>query len=131
MLHKENEWYESLENEYTNNNNENCGTLLKFMPKYIGILNVRKSSIETEVNLNDNIHLFSKKLLEKYYIDVDPNELSIDYHNKHTNLNVKLKDQILSEVFDYSDSNKSVDLDKETSSTDIIANGDQNMEFMQ
>lgn len=126
LLNKENEWYESLENEYTNNNNENCGTLLKFMPKYIGILNVRKSSIETEVNLNDNIHLFSKKLLEKYYIDVDPNELSIDYHNKHTNLNVKLKDQILSEVFDYSDSSKSVDLDKETSSTDIIANGDQN-----
>ncbi|KAL6934909.1 uncharacterized protein HGUI_03687 [Hanseniaspora guilliermondii] len=99
LLNKENEWYEFLEKEYCNNN-EYCGTLLKYMPRYIGILNVRKSSIETEVNMNDNIHLFSKKLLEKYYIDVDPNELSIDY--KHTNLNTKLKDQILSEVFDSS-----------------------------
>lgn len=53
--------------------------------------------------MNDNIHLFSKKLLEKYYIDVDPNELSLDY--KHTNLNTKLKDQILSEVFDSSNKN--------------------------
>lgn len=99
LLNKENEWYEFLETEYCNNN-EYCGTLLKYMPRYIGILNVRKSSIETEVTMNDNIHLFSKKLLEKYYIDVDPNELSLDY--KHTNLNTKLKDQILSEVFDSS-----------------------------
>lgn len=99
LLNKENEWYEFLEKEYCNNN-EYCGTLLKYMPRYIGILNVRKSSIETEVTMNDNIHLFSKKLLEKYYIDVDPNELSLDY--KHTNLNTKLKDQILSEVFESS-----------------------------
>lgn len=118
LANKENEWYEFLEKEFSENNNQNCGTLLKYMPKYIGILNVRKSSIETEVNLDDNIHLFSKKLLEKYYIDVDPNELSIDYHAKHTNLNVQLKDQILSEVFDYPDS-------KERGSTKPVLDIDQ------
>lgn len=128
LVNKENEWYEFLENEYSNNNNENCGNLLKYMPKYIGILNVRKSSIETEVNLNDNIHLFSKKLLEKYYIDVDPDELSLDYHSKHTNLNVKLKDQILSEVFDYSDTSKLFDSEKERSNLKPITNIDQNVD---
>ncbi|XBW35424.1 hypothetical protein QEN19_000990 [Hanseniaspora menglaensis] len=97
LVNRENEWYEQLEYQYTSNNNEFCGILLKFMPRYIGILNVRKHLMETEVTMNDNIHLFSQKLLEKYNICVDVDGLTEECHK--TNINTTLKDQILTEVF--------------------------------
>lgn len=97
LVNKENEWYEHLEYQYTDLNNRYCGILLKFMPKYIGILNVRKHMMETEVTMNDNIHLFSQKMLEKYNISVDVDGIAEDCH--HTSLNTKLKDQVLTEVF--------------------------------
>ena len=97
LVNEENQWYEHLENQFTEKHNRYCGILLKFMPKYIGILNVRRHLMETEVTMNDNIHLFSQKLLEKYNISVDVDDLTEECHQ--TSLNTKLKDQVLTEVF--------------------------------
>ncbi|KAK9478192.1 hypothetical protein V1514DRAFT_347751 [Lipomyces japonicus] len=75
MAKRENLWYEAVE--------ERHNELLKFMPKYIGVLNVRRTSDDSkckeligvrseafqklpEVVLDDNMHIIPDSLLKKY-----------------------------------------------------------------
>lgn len=96
LINRENKWYESIEIYHPE--------LLAFMPKYIGVLNVRynpnANANETkmekkidefpEVNLIDNPHMIPSSIS-------NINNEKIDVGS--TKVNIKLKDLILSEVF--------------------------------
>lgn len=92
LINRENKWYESIEIYHAE--------LLRFMPKYIGVLNVRYTPNSTtplrelrdefpEVNLIDNPHMIPSS------ITTDSNKLTTG----STKVNIKLRDLILSEVF--------------------------------
>lgn len=48
LMNRENLWYEAVERKHLD--------LLKFMPKYIGVLNVRYSSLVSEVTMSPDLH---------------------------------------------------------------------------
>ncbi|KAK9457295.1 hypothetical protein V1511DRAFT_456167 [Dipodascopsis uninucleata] len=89
MAKRENSWYETVEVKHSE--------LLKFMPRYIGVLNVRRAmidpndlaghdssgkSVETplpEVVLDDNMHIIPDSLLRQYSSSAPSHDLSSSY----------------------------------------------------
>ncbi|KAL6454401.1 KCS1 Inositol hexakisphosphate kinase 1 [Candida maltosa Xu316] len=104
LVNRENIFYETIE--------LNHPQLLKFMPKYIGVLNVRYSSAP-EVLLDDNMHIIPDKLWKQYSSSFSSPKFGLDVspvpsltnspvqrpNVGSTSVNTDLQVQVLQEVF--------------------------------
>lgn len=106
LVNRENLWYETVEVRHPE--------LLGFVPKYIGVLNVRYSSIiadddlPPEVVLDDNRHIIPELLWKKYlssapsptgsYFGAEPGSPRTNSGGS-TSVNTDLQVQVLQEVF--------------------------------
>ncbi|KAK9472313.1 uncharacterized protein V1510DRAFT_417905 [Dipodascopsis tothii] len=111
MAKRENKWYEAVESRHAE--------LLDFMPKYIGVLNVRHTETLDasdasgdkhrlpEVVLDDNMHILPDSMLRQYSSsapqDSAPADSAVARHRipswGATTVNRKLQEQVLREVF--------------------------------
>lgn len=119
MAKRENLWYEAVESKHPE--------LLRFMPKYIGVLNVRHTQANDEedqsadhprmpeVVLDDNMHILPDSFLRKYSSSAPQNLMASETVRRHripswgaTTVNRKLQEQVLQEVFSTSSPHRRV-----------------------
>lgn len=96
LVNRENSWYETIEVRHPE--------ILKFMPQYIGVLNVRYKSVDNaddrqerflpEVVLDDNTHIIPKSLWSEYSIEKPAHK------EGSTTVNKKLQELVIKEVFE-------------------------------
>lgn len=99
LVNRENKWYETIESQHPE--------LLGFMPKYIGVLNVRHEIVTNvpstpEVVLDDNKHIIPRSLWNRYAILANNDaKLRMDARSKSgaTSVNSALQELVIREVF--------------------------------